>query len=328
MRPKTVKIGNFNLFNLVSPEVQYYRRKYSRKDYQKKINWIGQQLDKMDVDLVGFQEIFHEEALQDALHQSRKLKQANMLVADPTGNLPRVGLATTHKILSHTVFREFTVQLDIEGTKVPIDSFSRPVLRVEVQLPMGVKAVVYVVHLKSKRPDFYEGEKRENPIDVVKAQARSLIRRAAEATALRCLVLEDLTASETPVILLGDVNDTGLAVTTRIISGEPPHRKYPMEVKKEIWDRLLYHTKDIQARNSFHDFYYTHIHNGHHEALDHIMVSQELVNENPNRIGRVGYVKVFNDHLIDQTMSDDKIPAWESDHGQVVAAIELDRSKS
>lgn len=325
MKPKIIKVGNFNAFNLVSPEVYYYRQKYSHKEYKKKINWIGEQIDRMDTDLVGFQEIFHPEALQDALHQSNKLRSAHMLVADPTGDLPRVGLASRFNIVRHQVFTEFPAQLDIEGVKVPIDSFSRPVLRAEVELPMGIIAAVYVVHLKSKRPDFYEGETRENPVDVAVAQARSLIRRAAEATALRCLLLEDLTATETPVILLGDVNDSGLAVTTRILSGEPPHRKYPMEVKREIWDRLLYQTRDIQARNSYHDFYYTHIHNGHHEALDHIMVSQELVNENPNRVGRVGYVKVYNDHLIDETLSEDRMPVWQSDHGMVVAAIELDR---
>ena len=143
----------------------------------------------------------------------------------------------------------------------------------------------------------------------------------------RFITEKDLKKNEHPLILLGDVNDSGLAVTTRLLSGEPPHRKYPMDVKKEIWDVLLYQAKDIQARRSFEDYYFTHIHNGHHEALDHILVSQELVEENPNHIGRIGYVKVYNDHLVDETQSDDDIPSWESDHGQVVATLELDRRR-
>lgn len=328
MKSKIVKIGNFNTFNLVSPEVTYYRRKYNKKTYQKKCRWIGDQLDRMGADLVGLQEIFHPEALQDALKQSNRLNKANFVVADPTDDLlPRVGLATNYPILEHQVIQAFPEGVDLEGTQIPIDSFSRPVLRAIVELPLGHKVIVYVVHLKSKRPDFYEGEARSDHYALAKAQTRSLIRRAMEATAARGLVLKDLKKNKHPLILLGDVNDSGLAVTTRLLSGEPPHRKYPLDVKKEIWDVLLYQAKDIQARQSYEDYYFTHIHNGHHEALDHILVSQELVEDNPHHIGRIGYVKVFNDHLIDETQSDDDVPAWESDHGQVVATLELDPNR-
>ncbi|MEM6344305.1 MAG: endonuclease/exonuclease/phosphatase family protein [Bacteroidota bacterium] len=328
MKPKIVKVGNFNTYNLVLPEVSYYRRKYSQKTYQKKCRWIGEQLDRMGTDLVGLQEVFHPKAMQEALYHSNRLKQANLVVADPNEDLlPRVGLATNFPILEYSVIEAFPAGVDIEGTAIPIKRFSRPVLRALVELPLGHKVIVYVVHLKSKRPDFYEGEARSDHFALAKAQTRSLIRRAMEATALRGLLLEDLKKNDHPLILLGDVNDSGLAVTTRLLSGEPPHRKYPMDVKKEIWDVLLYQAKDIQARRSFEDYYFTHIHNGHHEALDHILVSQELVEENPNHIGRIGYVKVYNDHLVDETQSDDDLPAWESDHGQVVATLELDRRR-
>jgi predicted extracellular nuclease len=39
---------------------------------------------------------------------------------------------------------------------------------------------------------------------------------------------------------------------------------------------LLYNTKDIQARQSSGDFYYSHIYNGHYEGLDHILVSKHF----------------------------------------------------
>jgi endonuclease/exonuclease/phosphatase family metal-dependent hydrolase len=136
--------------------------------------------------------------------------------------------------------------------------------------------------------------------------------------------MDSLEHSDTPVIVLGDLNDTHTSVTTRIISGDAPPRYWPMEHKKKVWDTLLYHAKDIQARQSSQDVYYTHIHNGHYESLDHILVSQELVRENPNRIGRVIYVKTFNDHIVDPTFISNPINPCESDHAQVVATIELD----
>ena len=87
---------------------------------------------------------------------------------------------------------------------------------------------------------------------------------------------------------------------------------------------LLYRVQDIQTRRSQRDVYYTHIHKGHFESLDQIMVSEEFVVQNPRRIGRVEYVRVFNDHLIDDTLSSEALPVWQSDHGQVVVSIELE----
>ncbi len=125
------------------------------------------------------------------------------------------------------------------------------------------------------------------------------------------------------VLILGDINDTGQAVTSEIMAGSPPWRKIPFEKKLRAWDILLYNVKDIQARQSYRDVYYTHIHNGHYESLDHILISQEFVRQNPNHLGYVEYVRVFNDHLLDDTLSQTEIPHWQSDHGQVVVTIRL-----
>ncbi|MEO0469369.1 MAG: endonuclease/exonuclease/phosphatase family protein [Bacteroidota bacterium] len=319
-----IKIGNFNLYNLVGKGKKFYGRQYSEKHHKRKVDWISEQLQAMRADIIGFQEIFHAEPLKEAVQPIDRLRNGHYAFAKVDGRLPRVGLLSRYPIVKQDVYEDFPVQLNINNTEIPIKKFSRPVLRAELQIRPDLHFVVFVVHLKSKRPDLMENETRENHQHLAIGQARSLIRRAAEATALRALLLEDLQRKNTPVIVMGDVNDSGLAVTTRILSGEPPHRRFPQDVKEEIWDVLLYHARDIQARQSFHDFYYTHIHNGHHEALDHIMVSQELVGQNPDRVGRIGYVKVFTDHLVDETLSKDKILPWKSDHGQVVATVELD----
>ena len=317
-------IGCFNLFNLLLPGRPLYGRNgYTKEAYERKISWTARQLDRMEADIVGFQEVFHPEALEAALKKSKKLKNANFVVANPTGELPRVALATNFQINSYQIIEDFPRKLDIEGEVIPLYQFSRPVLKAQVSINQDFSITAYVVHLKSKRPMLQEGEDRKNPLDLAMGQARALIRRAAEATALRELVMHELRHRDHPVILMGDVNDSGLAVTTRIVSGEPPHRRFPHEVKKKIWDVLLYHTKDIQARLSYQDFYYTHIHNGHHEALDHIMVSQELVRDNPKHLASIGYIKILNDHLLDETLTDERVKGWQSDHGQVVATVEM-----
>ncbi len=322
------KVGTFNLCNLVLPNTLFYdRERYSTEDYAKKKLWIAGQLDRMQADIVGFQEVFHEEALREVLKQSTFCREFQVVTANPTGEHPVVALASRFPILESKVIREFPAQshLDIQGAAIPLTHFSRPVLSVRLRLTETVDCTVFVVHLKSKRAIFAEGVDRQDPIEKAKGEARSLMLRAGEAIALRVLLMEVLQDRNYPVIVLGDMNDGGAAVTSQIISGEVPQRRLEPDRKRKLWDILLYHVRDIQARQSYGDFYYTHIHNGHYQSLDHIMVSQEFVTQNPDRVGRVAYVAVLNDHLIDETLSHEAAPNWQSDHGQVVASIEIER---
>ncbi|MCP4440983.1 MAG: endonuclease/exonuclease/phosphatase family protein [Aureispira sp.] len=329
MQKDIFRIGSFNLLNLVLPETKYYgKREYSKEDYSKKMNWIANQLSRMDADIVGFQEVFHEEALQEIVRNHPLYTDANIVVAEPSGQHPTVGVVSRYPINSVEVFKDFPEQLEVEGMTIPFKSFSRPVLKVDIQVTEEHHIVVFVAHLKSKRPMIPDDVKnRDHPLEISKGQARSLLLRAAEANALRTILMDSLENRDCPVVVLGDLNDNNTAVTTQLISGDAPRRYYPMNVKRKLWDILLYHVKDIQARQSSRDVYYTHIHNGHYESLDHIMVSQELVKENPDRIGRVVFVRAFNDHLIDETLSPDRVDCWKSDHAQVVATIELAEPK-
>ncbi len=329
-RGKVFRVGNFNLCNLALPNEVFYRREfYSKADYARKIAWSAQQLDRMRADIVGFQEVFHPAALQDVLDHSEYCRDFHLLAVPPLDDTPTVALASRFPVLAHEFITDFpaAARLDVRGATMPLSHFSRPVLKVRLQLSQSVECVVYVVHLKSKRGIIPQYVDKYDPVEIAKGQARSLMLRAAEAIALRVLMLELLEDRDYPVMLLGDLNDGNPAVTSRIISGEPPHRRLEHDFKREIWDVLLYHAKDIQARQSYDDYIYTHLHNGHYECLDHIMVSQEFVSQNPERIGNVIYVSVFNDHLLDETLSDEHMPKWQSDHGQLVAAIELERDE-
>ncbi len=328
---KKIKIGTFNAYNLVLPNTTYYGwKKYSPEEYRKKISWMGWQLDTMQADIIGFQEIFHRTALEEVLDSSLYCKDYHIVMSKPSSAenapdlAPIVALATKFPVIDYHVVEDFNemLMLDTE-VSVPIFQFSRPVLIVELEM-YGQIVTVFVVHLKSKRPSIPKEADADDPFEQAKGQARSLIRRAAEATALRKLLLQYLEKRSYPVILLGDVNDSGGAVTTEILAGQDPMSYWHKEKKIKYWDVLLYNVKNIQALKSYQDYYYTHIHNGHHESLDHILVSQEFVRENPNHIGEVRYVQVLNDHLQDNTLSREGVEGWQSDHAQVVATIEFE----
>ena len=323
------RVASFNLLNLALPTTVFYNRhQYSQAEYDRKKTWISNQLTKLDADIIGFQEVFDEEALKEIVKDHPLYQGAQILMGERKGGAPAVALLSRFPITEPHHYREFPEQLAVDDMEIPFREFSRPLLHAKVQVRPELTVHVYVAHLKSKRPLIPDGVDRQDPREISKGQARSLLLRAAEANAFRTILMDTLEHRADPVITLGDLNDTHTSVTTRIISGQAPPRYWNKARKKRVWDTLLYHVKDIQARQSSRDVYYTHIHNGHYESLDHIMVSQELVRENPDRLGKVVYVRAFNDHIVDDTLMADGVELWESDHAQVVATIELDDFKT
>jgi endonuclease/exonuclease/phosphatase family metal-dependent hydrolase len=322
------KVGTFNVLNLALPGQATYPndKLYTQDEYTKKIEWIGGQLQRMGADIVGFQEVWHPDALKAAVEAGQPAdKVFKTFVAAQADKSPHVGLATSLDVvqtLSHHGFPE-GFELSVSGLPGPIKAFSRPVLQADLELPGGQEFTVLVAHLKSKRPMVAEGHEA-TARDLALGSARSLIVRSAEAYALRCIVLNLMQGTRRPVILLGDLNDSALAVTTTIISGTPPLNHLPPEKKQPIWDVLLYNAFDIQARqNARRDVSYSHIFNGYYDTLDQIYVSQEFNRLNAERLAEVEYVHYFNDHLMDRTLSREGGGRIQSDHGQVVATLRL-----
>jgi endonuclease/exonuclease/phosphatase family metal-dependent hydrolase len=321
-----VTVSTFNVQNLILPGITYYgTSRASPDDYQRKCQWIAGQLKRMDADVIGFQEVFHRAALENCLILSGHYAHAEVITEPETHLAPRVALVSRLPVRRHQWISEFPPEAHLEalGVTLPFTRFHRPILKAWLALPNDQDAVVFVVHLKSKRPLIGEGHQRHDPVEEARGMARSLILRACEAAALRLLVLEEIRGTNTPLILMGDLNDATHAVTNDILQGRLPQRNFPAEVKKTLWDILLYSCSDLQARKSYKDVYYTHLHNSHYESLDHIFVSQEFVNENPAHIGFVEYMRLYNDHLLDPALTDELPPTEISDHGQPLVSIRL-----
>src|SRR3712207_3873971 len=329
-----VKVGTFNVLNLARPGEPYYpdEEPYSAAEYEEKAAWIAGQLGRMDADVVGFQEVFSEDALRDVCARSAEFGDDGTVVAPGADgdSGPRLGLASRLPLDGPvTTVPDFPAGLDVavDGIALPVGTFSRPVLRARVVLDpeSGTTATVFVAHLKSKRPIRDPQAPEHDPREEALGKARALIRRAAEAAALRFLVLEESIGNAQPVIVLGDLNDAARAVTTDIITGDSPSRFWPRdpEDRKAYWDRLLYSAYELTVRRTGRDVSYTHIFNGHYENLDHILVSQEFYERNPQRIAEVVNLRYFNDHLFDSQLSNDRHDRITSDHAQLVAEIRL-----
>ena len=64
-------IASFNVKNLIGPDKEYYEfQSYTPEEHAWKQDWLADQLMTLDADIVGFQEIFEEEALQAVIDEA------------------------------------------------------------------------------------------------------------------------------------------------------------------------------------------------------------------------------------------------------------------
>ncbi len=67
-------IASFNVKNLIGADQEYYQfQSYTPEEYAWKEDWMAQQMFSMDADIVGFQEIFEEEALRDVITETDQI---------------------------------------------------------------------------------------------------------------------------------------------------------------------------------------------------------------------------------------------------------------
>jgi len=64
-------IASFNVKNLIGPDREYYKfQSYTPEEFAWKLDWMADQLLTMDADIVGFQEIFEEDALREVIAET------------------------------------------------------------------------------------------------------------------------------------------------------------------------------------------------------------------------------------------------------------------
>jgi predicted extracellular nuclease len=168
------------------------------------------------------------------------------------------------------------------------DRFARPVVHAAIELSPDCTVDVLVVHLKSKRPDYRNGDTGEDPQLYALACLRSLMRRGTEAVALRVMLSNMARDNKRPRIVLGDFNDTADAVTTNIIIGAGA------PLNDRLYDAFqLQQQHDAQRHVGF-----SLLHDGHYMTIDHILVSEEFNPALPTAVGEVVDVTYLNDHLV------------------------------
>ncbi|GAB1467185.1 endonuclease/exonuclease/phosphatase family protein [Aliarcobacter cryaerophilus] len=312
-----IKTATFNLFQFCSPEFSFYtkKEKFKKDDWEEKKNWIKEQLQKMDCDIVGFQEVFSQEELKElvlecgfkefVVTQNPKLDEKNKVYKSTT-----VALASKFPIKN------------IENISKSSDfTFAREPIKAIISLKNDLDINIYVAHLKSNRLNEFEykftkdstlEEKKEKlNIALKNNYSLSLKQRLNEAKALHF----DIKKQILPSILLCDLNDREFSITIDALTNK---RFYKNELKKD--DFILFDSYDIAPKKVYNPHpefkglkrvptsYFV----GHGNTLDFIFVSKDLENCVKNH-------KVFDEHLQKNRNGTLK----QSDHAQVVCEIEI-----
>ncbi|WP_219132836.1 endonuclease/exonuclease/phosphatase family protein [Janthinobacterium sp. UMAB-60] len=311
-----IRFATFNVCNLAPAGAKLYDNldPLSPAQYEAKAEWTARQIDLLDADVIGFQEIFSQAALRDVLSRTRHYRAAALAghdAMDAAGRmLPTVALVSRLPLAGAGVaWTNFPAGVSVSADD-NVCRFARAPLHVQVILPGGQLTDVVVVHLKSRRPDYRHGDGND-AIAYALANLRSLQRRGAEAVALRVLACE-LGHSSRPRIVLGDFNDIANAVTTSIVMGAGAPCEPGMEMRERLYDANAIALRQDAARHAG----YTNIHDSAYMTIDHILVSEHFHPASPRAIGVLQDVTYLNDHLLLG------LP-YASDHGQVLARIKL-----
>lgn len=339
MTTTKLRFGTLNLQNLQLPGVDMHPRTkpYTGDEYDKKIAWLAEMVNRMDADVYGFQELWNPQCLHDVFVKAGRLADFQLVCADETNTI-NVAAAVRNNagfdvrtMKWHQKFPEEVVLRKRHGEgpealysmSVELGRFARKVLEIEIDTPPQAAAPIhlFVAHLKSKLPMSLD---KNDLTDAVKHHTEALgsvlstIRRTAEAGALRVILTKLMKGSHTPVIVMGDLNDGPNSVTNSIITQDPPFRLRAQSTTGCRSDCGLYSAMMLQELHSFRDVFYTYIHEGRHESLDHVLVSEQFYDHSNQRQWSLSRLEVFNDHL-DERQSHAELIRLRSDHAGVIA---------
>ncbi|MEJ6004081.1 endonuclease/exonuclease/phosphatase family protein [Paucibacter sp. AS339] len=336
MNLRQFSVATFNLYNLNLPGRPIYtdRNGWTQAEYELKIAWTARQLSILKSDIFGFQELWHGDALKHAVEAAGQSAELDLLLpANATGTqivsaaLVKKGLLVGDpEWISHFP-PKFRLHSGGDDPQTPhidvsITGFSRPVLHFTVRLRDKLPLVhVYVCHFKSKGPTqvfneaWFKADKASYaPHAVALGSALSTIRRTAEAAALRMLLTEQMKGNDTPVIVLGDINDAQHSNTANVLTEQP---QYLVGDSLGGSDVALYTAQTLQEYRDTRDVYYTHVHQDVRESLDHILVSEQFYDHSRKRQWLFDGLAINNDHLnFDNHKADGS-----NDHGIIRASF-------
>lgn len=333
----TLKVATFNLLNFLEPPFASYEfdRILSAEEWQKKQQWISDYLSEYQPDVIGFQEVFSPEALENLVNQLGyqyfAVVDQCVVEDDFICFSPVVAIASRFPIKEvEAVACDSSLASQIGLTSE--FSFSRKILRASIDLPHIGVCDCYVVHFKSKRALFEHQEEKqltgeENIIESLKANIAggwgATIQRGSEATLLMIEMIKRKAQTDNPMLLMGDFNNNlSDGVLNQLITND---LRFVSKIDKDAFLEK-YCLQDVWHLFQQSDNYLgqtrapTHYYGETSSVLDHILVSCEFDAKYSKSIFSVCHYETHDRHLINPIFARD---SQSTDHGIVMVTFEL-----
>ena len=325
-----IKLGTFNLFQFVEPPYAWYNKKdkFNKGEWFEKTTWIKNQIEKMDCDIIGFQEVFSKNTLETLV---KELGFNYFETVDDAKLTKKTYISTTVAIASKYPIRK------IQRVKVNIATFqkhnfighygfARVPIKATITLPNETELLVYVCHLKSNRLNEFEyifneehdlAHKKQSVAKALEGtNATSLQQRLCEASSLFYNIKK---TKNKPSVLLCDFNDKEFSLCIDALS----NHKYHDEESEDgfvLHDASYQYTEPIlnphpeqkEVKRKPTSYYL-----GRGNVLDYIFISNNFDKNNKDKIAQVTDYRVFDEHL----QQNIKSLLLKSDHAQVVCEL-------
>ncbi len=242
--------------------------------YERKLQNLAHTILAIAPDVLALQEVGDPTTFADLQRRLGDRYPYTSLSSHPDARGIRVVLLSRLPLVEARELHEFpagalTHVTDSQGH--PVNKMGRGAVKGTVVLTQGLLVNIVTAHLKSKLIT-YEGGRRY-PLDEderARETGGAMVKRTAEAVALRVYLNYLMLNNNNPLILMGDFNDGPKSPPIEILTG--PEDRSPNRWDKLDDIRLFDLVEYIEPSRR-----YSRLYHKDRELIDHIMVSYELL---------------------------------------------------
>lgn len=325
-----LRVGTFNLFQFCAPPYAWYikKDKFDKQQWEEKKEWIKNKIQKMNCEIIGFQEIFSQGELEKLV---KELGFEYFVTVDKpkVDEKRKVFTSTTLALASKYPIKEIQ-KVKPHGQSIIKHKFeghfrfSRFPIKALITLPNNLDITVYVNHFKSNRLNEFEyifNEKstlKQKKLKVKEALEKnyspSLKQRLCETSSL----YYDFKKTKSAIICLCDLNDKEYSLSIEALTNNAYHQNldknfYLLYDSYYLWDKKVYNPHPEKKQQRVPTSYYQ----GFGNVIDYIFVSKHFNKKSKSSIGKIDSYEVFDEHLRDTPDGS----LLQSDHAAVVCQI-------
>lgn len=286
----------------------------TRPIYLRKLAYLARTIGRVSPDVIALQEIGDPASLADLQSALAGTFPHAALSQHPDRRGIRVAILSARPLTDIRHLSAFPGEAlpsipSADGQRVR--SMGRGALHAIAEVADGRQLRVVTAHLKSRLLSYPDG--RRFPRDEherARGAGFALLRRTAEAVALRVQLNILLAGNEVPSVLTGDLNDGSEAITTQLLEGPPDSSPDRRDAGDDV--RLNNLAGWLPAKHQ-----YSRMFRGDGELIDHILVSQDLFRSLRQVDSLVTDIRSITEDV--ESRKDARIP----DHAPLFARFEL-----